>query len=383
MKNKELKMKTKVMIIGTGPYGIAIAYDLWMRKIPFVISGDPFVLWYNHTLDTMDIRSDWHTSEIFTRDNRFGFRDFLSEHYTNDVNSILKKRIPVDIFRHYLQTIEEKLPYKIENQLTVSVEKNGETYVSELEDGNKIESDVVVVASGIGPHKWMPEKLENIDHPKVLHSWDAKTINDWKDMDLLIIGGGQSAAENVIHLKGSNRIFWMLRKEPIFYSEPINLPTPVFNFVLNVSPYFYYLPKGLKAGFGNQYIIPTITPDLKEGVNSKEVTVMYEDANNLGLTVENEKIKSTKLNREFDGIIAATGFKYSIYNLDFLSQEIKESIADDNGIPLLDWNFETTQKGIYMVGGIAEPVYGPAQRFMMGAKHAALRVGKTMDAVLS
>ena len=33
-------------MIGAGPYGIAVAHDLWVRGVDFVVAGEPFELWH-------------------------------------------------------------------------------------------------------------------------------------------------------------------------------------------------------------------------------------------------------------------------------------------------------------------------------------------------
>ena len=44
----------------------------------------------------------------------------------------------------------------------------------------------------------------------------------------------------------------------------------------------------------------------------------------------------------------------------------------------LSANFETSVKGLFIVGLPAAPVFGPVQRFMFGAKHAAPAVTKAL-----
>lgn len=61
----------------------------------------------------MAIRSDWHTSEIYSPDKKYSFRRYLEEAHPDNVDQILKERIPVDIFRSYLTNILQRLPYPI------------------------------------------------------------------------------------------------------------------------------------------------------------------------------------------------------------------------------------------------------------------------------
>ncbi len=238
------------MIIGAGPYGVSIANTLWDKKVPFQIAGNPFSLWYHHTLDNMAIRSDWHTSEIYTPSRKYNFRKFLEKHYPETANEILKDRIRIDVFRHYLRQVEKELPYPIIREEVISLKQEKDRFLIQTESGLQTETEAVVLATGIGKHLFLPDCLKLLPPDKVIHVWNTHKLTGIENRRLLVVGSGQSAAESISQLSPSNRITWLSRSEPIFYSEPINLPVPVFNFVLKISPYFYYLPETLRQRFG-------------------------------------------------------------------------------------------------------------------------------------
>jgi lysine/ornithine N-monooxygenase len=71
-------------------------------------------------------------------------------------------------------------------------------------------------------------------------------------------------------------------------------------------------------------------------------------------------------------VVAATGFRVDIEQLEYLDPPLRQSIAREaNGIPALSSHFETSVPGLYIVGIASAPVFGPIMRFMYGAKHAA------------
>lgn len=369
-------MQVKTMIIGTGPYGISIANVLHYNKSSFAIAGKPFELWYHHTLDSMAIRSDWHTSEIFSPNNAYDFRKFLYNTYPNKATEILKDRIPIDIFRNYLQFVERSLPYNIDTEYVKLLEKVGNHYHTTLANGRVIESEKVVIATGIGGHKYLPKSLNQFSTTEVIHAWQKDKIQNISEKRVLVVGAGQSAAESIVHIKKNNSISWCLKKDPIFYSEPLNLPVPIFKFILKISPYFYFLPKTLKYRFGKKYVIATITPDMQNDLTQTNVEILKTDVDTLQLTKKNNKIYSNTLNKEFDIIIAATGYKFSLQNMNFIAESLREQIKTENQLPQLNFSFETNINGLYFAGGMAEPTCGPAQRFIMGATHAATKIGK-------
>ena len=70
-------------------------------------------------------------------------------------------------------------------------------------------------------------------------------------------------------------------------------------------------------------------------------------------------------------VIAATGFKVDIDRLDYLDPALKKSIAREGKAPALDARFETSVPGLFLVGGVSAPTFGPVMRFVFGAKHVA------------
>ncbi|MBB6734060.1 NAD(P)-binding domain-containing protein [Cohnella zeiphila] len=372
-------MNTTVMIVGAGPYGISLAYELWRRKVPFVIAGQPFSLWFDHTLGSMSIRSDYHTSEIYTRDKMFNIERFIRQKFPDRADELLNHRIPTSVFRDYLRDVLKRLPFPIERQKVVHVKKQGAFFVHTLEDGRQVVSEASVMATGIENHRVIPDGLAPLRSDLVLHSWQVADYEKLKNKRLLVVGAGQSAAECAAHLSKENQVTWVMRKQPVFYSEPINLPKPVFKFILYATPYYYFLPPRIKSLLGQKFVETTITPDMKSLWESKDLRTVYADVNDLKLyEEEGGPIRSGVLNESYDRVIAATGFRYRLDALRFLDPGLRRAIRVEGDIPIVNFRFETSVAKLFMVGGITEPRYGPAQRFMIGARHAALTLGREL-----
>ncbi|NNM66942.1 MAG: SidA/IucD/PvdA family monooxygenase [Spirochaetales bacterium] len=359
-------MKKQILVIGAGPYGIALANELWNRGIDFTLVGIPFELWHEHTFHHSSLRSDRHTSEVSDPENRYTLSEYLRR--TSPTETSLRGRIPIDLFRAYLKDVEKRLPYPLVRQKVTTLSAVPEGFTAVLSDGEELLFRRVVVAAGIGAHRYLPSVLSHLTREKVVHSWDVQDLGAWTGLNILVVGAGQSAGESVAHLSKNNKVTWVRARPPVYYSEPLDLPKPIFKAILQVSPFFYFLPSYVKKIFGKKFVISTITPDLQPVLESQEVvriTARVEELN-----MEEDK-KSP-----FDVILACTGYRYHLNNLSFLSGDLKRRVKAVQGVPDLDFNFESSVAGLHFVGGIAEPSYGPAQRFMMGAEHAARRLGK-------
>lgn len=371
-------MDTKVMIIGTGPYGISLAKKLHDRGVPFIIAGRPFELWFRHTLNTMAIRSDRHASQIYSERNEFNLTHFIRERYPEQAEEILTNRLPIDVLRDYFKDVLSRLDFPIDEQYAVELDRQRDHFETRLEDGTVIRSESVVIATGIGNHRFLPESLKKLDPALVHHTYYVEEFSDWKERELIVIGSGQSAAESIAHLKDKNRITWVYRSTPVYYSEPINLPKPLFHLVLNISNLFYFLPKGTKKAMGKKFVESTITPDMLPYVSIADVDKVQANIDELALTMQDSRIYSKKRDCYYDGIVSATGYHYDINTIGFLSSELISNIKTERRVPVLDYNFETSVPGLYMIGGISEPAFGPSQRFIIGNGFAACRIYKAL-----
>jgi pyruvate/2-oxoglutarate dehydrogenase complex dihydrolipoamide dehydrogenase (E3) component len=72
-----------------------------------------------------------------------------------------------------------------------------------------------------------------------------------------------------------------------------------------------------------------------------------------------------------DHVVVATGFKVDMARHSFISQELLNSLSLIGGSPSLTRNFETNVRDLYVVGPAAALSFGPALRFVYGAKYAA------------
>jgi thioredoxin reductase len=81
-----------------------------------------------------------------------------------------------------------------------------------------------------------------------------------------------------------------------------------------------------------------------------------------------------------DHLIAATGYKVSLSKLSFLAEPLRRQICSIDDTPVLSRSFETSVKGLYMVGVASANSFGPMMRFAYGAGFTAKRISKDLAA---
>jgi FAD-dependent urate hydroxylase len=75
-----------------------------------------------------------------------------------------------------------------------------------------------------------------------------------------------------------------------------------------------------------------------------------------------------------DHVIAATGYRYAISSMTFLSENLLSHLRCVQGVPVLSANFESSVPGLYFTGLASTHHFGPAMRFILGAAYTAKRI---------
>ncbi len=379
--------RTGVLVIGAGPYGIAVAHDLWIRGLDFAIVGEPFELWHRHTLSSMTLRSGCGASEIYARDRHYHLPRFLERgraagdqsQAAQDGGKWEHSRIPVTTFRHYLDEVAERLPFEVYRQQVIHLDRRNGHFRALGSAGLEIEARSVVVATGLGSHRYLPPALRELSRDRLLHAWQTPEIEQIHQKRVLVIGGGQSAAETVAHLLPDNEITWALRHKPLFMSEPLRLPTPLFRAVIACSHGLYRLPPPMVRALGKAVFYTTITPDLRPTYTDRRVQKLFAPAEELAPRETADGIRAG--DGTYDRVVAATGYRFALSNLAFLSGQLRGALGKADQPPVLDNRLESSVENLYMIGGIAESTFGPAMRFIFGSRAAARHLGRHLAKV--
>lgn len=77
-----------------------------------------------------------------------------------------------------------------------------------------------------------------------------------------------------------------------------------------------------------------------------------------------------------DHVIAATGYRFDLQRLPFLSQSLKSRLRAEQRQPVLSSHFESSVPGLYFTGLASASCFGPAMRFLHGADYTARRVSQ-------
>jgi hypothetical protein len=129
--------------------------------------------------------------------------------------------------------------------------------------------------------------------------------------------------------------------------------------------------KLLSEGILPVSIEPAYSTLLENGVgilNNTEITdVKLLDSNEYRVNF------STGLTRDYDIIVAATGYRPDVKKLDYIDDILMSNIKLNNGYPLINGECESTVPGLYFLGSLSLMKFGPQVNFIFGRNNIVPR----------
>lgn len=260
--------------------------------------------------------------------------------------------------------------------------------------GSETLASAVVVAVGVTPFGQVPHAFASLrDDPAVSFATEQKDYGRFAGRRVVILGGGQGALEAALWCVRANAkveilvrstITWFTDHEPWRARSPIRrrlhaLAYPVVGYgppVVNrlaVRPdIFAQLPRQVRVRLTRRVLRPGGSPWLREEIEAgaqimEGVTVRRADRS--GETIELELSDGSR--RHADYVLLGTGYAFDRGRLDFLAPDLQQRIELEYGWPRIDRTFRSSIPKLYFVGFAAEARFGPAARFVLGARHAA------------
>lgn len=371
-----------ILIIGAGPYGLALAALAKSLKLDFDLVGMPMSFWREHIPKGLVLRTG--KNEHFDVENIHTMDAFFDEYGVSSDEII---PLPLSRYLEYSEWFIQKKDLFIINDLVRKLAVCEGGFLAELAGGRKISAKRVVVAVGMADSKYIPKELSALVPPgRFSHSSDLANLDCFQNKSVLIVGGRQSAFETAALLaeEGASSVHVVCRHPtPKFTRCNFSFMHDLINNVEKDPDWYRNLgiderKKWEKIAFeeGRLKLEHWLEPRLKAG------NVKIADNNNLRqVNLVNNRLSAILDNDQkidCDHIIFATGFKPDISKVSFLNRgDLIEKINIREGSPVLDSGFQSSQKGLYFIGMLSMADFGYSFGFATGATTAAKILLKT------
>ena len=124
---------TNLLIIGAGPFGLALAAYAQRRQVDYIVAGKPMEFWQKHMPDGMFLRSgtDWHLDPD---------DEFTIERYAASQNQSAESVMPIslDWYLSYTDWFIRQVRPTIQPDYVTMLRREGNGFVATLTDGTTI-----------------------------------------------------------------------------------------------------------------------------------------------------------------------------------------------------------------------------------------------------
>jgi FAD-dependent urate hydroxylase len=378
----EVMDTTSLLVVGAGPYGLAVAARARERGIDTLVVGHPLGFWTDHMPAGMFLRSgvDWHldASGVHT------FEAFVEE------RGLLPTEldpIPIGVFLNYATWFQGQKQLTIRDQFVSALEKRDAQFVASLDDGSQIGAERVVAAPGNGYFAHLPEWAAALPAGLGLHTSDFVRFDEVAEQRVLIVGGRQSAYEWAALLGEHDveRVDIVHRHEvPRFERVNWRFVDDYLDATIRIPGWWRSLSRNDQEQIARRFwevgrmtlewwLPPRLTGDRFH---------LWPNAQVVGATAEPGATVVALSNGEYlrvDRVIFATGYKAELANVPYLRSVISD-IAVVDGFPVLDEYFESSIPGLYFPGFPASRDFGPFFGFTKACPAAATLIVDKLNA---
>lgn len=389
---------TDTVIIGAGPYGLSISAHLSKTGVPHQILGHPMHAWRNFMPPGMLLRSEPFASNLYAPWGGYTMEEYCRRHRID--YKPVGIRMPLELFVDYGLWFQQQVVDHVRGVEVVDMHRKDGCFQLSLTDGSSLVARRAVIALGLKGFAQKPSVLRGLPKPYVVHSSEIGDLTWAKGKDIVVVGGGQSAIGlAALFSELGARVRLLVREEVNWSGAPrstrggiskllrgrvglgrgwdSNSPgTLLLSFLLSEYPMVFHmmnLPRRQRimetgwAASGAWWLRDRVEGKVDISTQT-EITHAELKNDQIVLQVASGTEQSSI---RADHVVLATGFKADMARHSFLSDELLNSLSLIGGSPSLTRNFETSVRDLYVVGPASALSFGPALRFIYGAKFAA------------
>lgn len=381
----------EIAVVGAGPFGLSVAAHLGGRARVF---GAPMETWRTRMPPDMLMRSAWEETSLSAAGGAGTIDEWAAATGEQKVEPL-----PLQTFLRYADWFRERYVPDHDPNAVVRVEDVGDGFRVATAGGDEVDVRTLVLAVGVTPFPHAPPVFEPLLGSRVGFAVEEPDVSALAGRRVLVVGAGQAGLETAgiaaregadVEVVTRSDVRWFADREPQRYQSPVRRrlyrlaypavgygPPPLNRLVLHPD-LFAALPSGLRRRLTSRLLRPGGSPwvrGLVEGrVRLTEAVVPVRAEPNGAVRVE----LSDGSSREVDRVLLATGYRFDLARLAFLAEPLRRRIRTEDGWPVLDRHFRSSDPRVLFAGYPAEGRFGPISRFVLGCDFTATRIASAL-----
>jgi FAD-dependent urate hydroxylase len=376
-------MDIPLLIIGAGPFGLAMAVQAQELGIDHVVLGQPMSFWKRHMPAGMVLRSgcDWHLDPT----GRHTFERFLE---TRGQKPSDVEPLSLNFYLEYAEWFQKVNEIHARPLRVTRLDERDGCFEASLEDGTVLTAKQVLLAPGFRSFAHIPDELAALLPVELSsHTCDCAAPDRFAGQRILIVGGRQSAFECAALLAeaGASAVHVSHRHDtPAFIASDWSWVDPLLQRIGSEPGWYRGLSdperEALNARFwaeGRLKLEPWLGPRLRhEAITIRPNTrVVGSEQAGGALRVRLDTGDTV----EVDHILYATGYKVNLQRVPFLKAgNLIDRIECRDGIPVLDNSLQTTVAGLFITSLPAARDFGLFFAFTAAVRASARIVGRAL-----
>ena len=372
-----------VAIIGAGPYGLSSAAHLKALGMEVRVFGEPMEFWANGTPPGMLLRSPREASTISDPKSAFTLEEYES---SNGIAPV--KRVPKDTFVNYGKWFQEQLGSGLDRHNVARLCRENGGFKLFLNGGGTVTSKKVVVATGIGKFRSVPNEFAKLPTRRVSHCYEGRPFSQMGKR-VAVIGAGQSAIECAVLLAEAGLSVELIARIPVLrwigmHPRLHNLG-PVSNMLYSKHDIGPIGISRLVAYPNLMYRFPMWAKDpiRKRAVRSAGAPWLIPRLSGVTITTSRSVVSANEIDgelqlklddgteRRVDHVLLGTGYRVDISKYEFLSESLLKEIRQLDGYPDLTAGLASSVPGLHFSGATAARKFGPILYFVTGTEFAS------------
>ena len=317
-------METDLLIIGAGPFGLALAAQAAHDRIEHLVVGKPMEFWRRNMPEGMFLRSacDWHLDPM----NVHTIDSFLQ---SQDKTPSDVEPLSLKFYLSYAEWFQQQknihpLPFHIQR-----LDHTNDDFVATASDGERLHANEVVLAPGFKHFQHIPTELKTkLPRGRFQHTCEFVDFGESKDKRFLIIGGRQSAFEwSALLLDAGAAAVHLSHRHPspAFAEAEWSWIGPLVDGMVENPNWFRRLSEAEREAISHRHWAEgrlKVEPWLEPRLNDARVTVWPKTELVSCIEDGEGKLAARLTNGEtlaIDHVVLATGYKVDIARLPLLA----------------------------------------------------------------